>query len=571
MMKVSKINMKILNFRKIEEKYKRALNGSDIAIWEWNLKNNTLFASEKWEDIIGASTNNFKGLRDFIEKMVFYDDKESAINDLNFYIEGKVFSYKSEYRIVTKNQQVKWIVFRGKLIKDSNEENKVLSGSVYDVTEKKNREEEVSLIAYYDSLTGLPNRTLFLNNFREILKKAIANNKKGALIFIDLDNFKYVNDTFGHDYGDLLLKIFSQLLKVCAKDYGQISRLSGDEFIILIEEFNSVRDLKEICCNILNYCKTPFELREKQAYITASIGICTFPEHSSNVSELLRYVELAMYQSKLNGKNSYTFFQKSMNDSHSREILIEQELKNAIKNHELFLVYQPQINAVKNKIVGLEALLRWKNKKLGWVPPSEFIPIAEKSTMLIEIGDWVLGKVCKKIYQWKIKGYKFNTISVNVSPIQIKADDFIEKIIKVHEENKIPLNLLELEITEGTLMKLNEDKIGELNELIKKGINFSIDDFGTGYSSLNYLTVLPVSTLKIDKSFIDKIEDEKNKAVIDCILNLSKALKYKVIAEGVEMKEQVDLLIQSGCNIIQGYYFSKPVTENEIEIMLNYN
>jgi len=226
---------------------------------------------------------------------------------------------------------------------------------------------------------------------------------------------------------------------------------------------------------------------------------------------------------------------------------------------------------VENRIVAFEALLRWNNKKLGFVSPAEFIPIAEKTGIIVEIGDWVLDKVCKKIREFKDKKYKFDNVAINVSPIQIKEANFKDKIIKTCEKNDIPLNLLEIEVTESALIELNEEKIADLYELIKKDINISIDDFGTGYSSLSYLTVLPINTLKIDKSFVDNIEDEKNRAVIECILNLSKRLKYKVIAEGVEVKEQLNILMDLGCNIIQGYYFSKPVGEDELEKMLKNN
>ena len=226
---------------------------------------------------------------------------------------------------------------------------------------------------------------------------------------------------------------------------------------------------------------------------------------------------------------------------------------------------------MENRIVAFEALLRWNNKKLGFVSPAEFIPIAEKTGIIVEIGDWVLDKVCKKIREFKDKKYKFDNVAINVSPIQIKEANFKDKIIKTCEKNEIPLNLLEIEVTESALIELNEEKIADLYDLIKKDINISIDDFGTGYSSLSYLTVLPINTLKIDKSFVDNIEDEKNRAVIECILNLSKKLKYKVIAEGVEVKEQLNILMDLGCNIIQGYYFSKPVGEDELEKMLKNN
>jgi len=566
-----KIYKEDLDYKEIYEKYKQAIDGANIAVWEWNLQDNEFFISNTWNKITDYDVNEFENLFEFIRMTSIDKDRESAINDLNFFMEGKISFYRSEYRITTKKNQVKWLLFKGNMIKADNGEIVLLFGLVSDITEEKDREKSFEEIIYYDSLTELPNRALFLMNIKSILNNTIQFNQRGAIIFIDIDNFKSINDTLGHDYGDLLLKLFSRLLNICVKDYGKLYRLGGDEFIVLIDKFNSIADLKELCHIILNYCKKPFELNEKQIYVTISIGISIFPQDSSYMNDLLKFADLAMYKSKAKGKNTYTFFEQSLGESYTRKSLIEDQLKESIKNNELSIVYQPQIDALENKIVAFEALLRWNNKKLGYVSPIEFIPIAEKTGIIVDIGDWVLEEVCKKVREFKEKKYEFNHIAVNVSPIQIKEANFKDKMIKVCRENEIPLSLLEIEITEGTLIELNDEKTADLDELIKKDINISIDDFGTGYSSLSYLTVLPINTLKIDKSFIDNIGDAKNRAVIECILSLSKGLKYKVIAEGVETKEQLDILMNLGCNIIQGYYFSKPVVEDELEVMLKNN
>ncbi|OPJ63910.1 sensor domain-containing protein [Clostridium chromiireducens] len=563
-----KIKNNDLDYTEILEKYKKVVDEVSIAVWEWNIKEDKFFASNEWEKITECHFNN---LFDFIGKIVIHEDRERAINDLNFFIEGKISFYRSQFRIITEKNQEKWIFFKGNMVKDENGEVISLFGVASDITEVKKTQKISSESVYYDSLTKLPNRVLFLMDIKDILDKTIKLNKEGAIIFIDLDNFKAINDTLGHDYGDLMLKVFSQLLSICVKDYGRVYRVGGDEFIVLIEKINSIENLKKFCDTLLNYCKKPFELNEKQIYVTASIGISLFPQDSADMNDLMRFADLAMFKSKEYGKNTYTFFEEALSKAYSRRILIEVELKESIKNEELFIVYQPQVDALENRIVAFEALLRWNSKKLGFVSPAEFIPIAEESGIIVDIGEWVLDKVCKKIREFKDKKYEFNNIAVNVSPIQIKETNFKDKIIKVCKENEIPLNLLEIEITESTLIKLNNQKIADLHELINKDINISIDDFGTGYSSLSYLTVLPINTLKIDKSFIDNIESEKNRAVIECILNLSKSLKYKVIAEGVELREQLQVLMNLGCNVIQGYYFSKPVCEDELEEMMKIN
>ncbi|MFL0195444.1 EAL domain-containing protein [Clostridium sp. WILCCON 0269] len=547
-----------------EQMYTRALNGANIVLWEWNLKKYHMFFSENFVHMTGYSVEYFKSLFDFMEKTVVEEDKLSAKNDLTFFIKGNTVSYRSEFRILTKENHIKSLLVKGAATKNSDHKMFLLSGSISDITEEKRLEDYINHSAYYDSLTGLPNRILFKNT----LKTALSNYENGALIFIDIDDFKLINDTFGHDYGDLLLVIFSQLVTMCIKDSGTLYRLGGDEFIILINKFTSYKELKKLCIKIINYLKEPFEVKEKQIYITASMGITIFPNDSNDVTELYKYADLAIFQSKINGKNTVTFFQRELFHSYCRKLVIEQELKTAVENDEFYILYQPQIDATKNKVIGFESLLRWQNSRLGSVSPAEFIPISESTGSIVEIGEWVLNSVCKVIRQLQLKNYEFKTISVNISPIQLKKSDFVSKLISIYEKNKISPSLLEIEITEGTLIDLFTCKIKALNQLLEKGVKVAIDDFGTGYSSLNYLTTLPVNTLKIDKSFIDNIESKKNKAVIKSIISLCKSLDYKIIAEGVETKKQLDSLLGIGCNIIQGYYFSKPLSLNEIENIL---
>lgn len=547
-----------------EQIYKRALAGANISLWEWDLERCCIFFSDNFKNILGYDTKNFKNLFDFIEQIVIPQDKLSAKNDLTFFIKGNTETYRSEFKISTKEKHIRSLLVKGAATRNSAGEIILLSGSINDVTQKKRLEEYINYSAYYDSLTGFPNRILFRNDLKTILD----NYKNGALIFIDIDDFKSVNDTFGHDYGDLLLIIFSQLIAMCIEPYGTLYRLGGDEFILLIDKLNSYNKLKKLCMEISHYLRNPFEIKEKQIYITISIGIALFPEDSSDVAELYKYADLAVFESKQKGKNTTTFFKKELFYFYRRKLIIEQELNTAIENDELYILYQPQIDAVENKVIGFESLLRWKNRKLGFISPQEFIPICESTGIIIDIGEWVLNSVCKMIYELQLKGFKVETMSVNVSPIQLRNSDFVTRIINICEKNEISPSLLEIEITEGTLIDLYTCKIKTLDQLLKKGVRVAIDDFGTGYSSLNYLTILPVNTLKIDKSFIDNIESKKNKAVIKSIINLCKSLNYNIIAEGVETKRQLDCLLHIGCNIIQGYYFSKPLPTNKIEDIL---
>lgn len=558
--------MEMCNYRM--NMYKRAAEVIDDVIWEWNINNNTMYFSSKVKELTGYEADYFENLIDFIEKTAAEEDKETLIEDIKACINGNSFFYQDTYKIAVSEVEDKWLQLKGKVktISDNNEH--VFFGRIKDVTENVMLQKQISYMTYYDSLTELPNRVLFFEKLKNLLKRSEIENKQGALIFIDLDNFKAVNDNFGHQYGDLLLKMFAQLLNTLTINNTEAVRLSGDEFVILVYDFKSIKEVEDICDTIFDYLNNKFEIMDKQIYITASIGIAVFPEHSKDANELVKFADFAMYHSKSNGKKQYNFFSKEISDSYFRMSEIEDELKSAIKNHELSIVYQPQIDAVSNTVTGIEALIRWKNKKLGNVAPPEFIPIAEKNGFIVNLGNWIIEEVMSTAFTWLQKGYKLNSISINVSPVQMKDKHFKNTIINSCEKYSIPPNLLEIEITEGTLIEICKEKIEILDEIIKSGINIALDDFGTGYSSLNYLTSLPLNTLKIDKSFIDKIDNDKNIAVIKSIINLSETLNYKIITEGVETKEQLNIITDLGCKIIQGYYFSKPLSKADMELFL---
>lgn len=550
------------------ERYKRVMKAANDVIWEWNLNKNEIYFSEKLNEVVGYDRSCFSNLIDFIDKIVVSEDKHKAMDELENCLLGQSVFYQSTYKIRTKNGTIKWIQLKGKIFENQEDKTSLFSGVMTDVTENIKLQDQIRHMAYYDGLTELPNRRLFFKRLNILLEKAKNENKQGALIFFDIDNFKMINDSYGHKYGDMVLKIFAQLLDALTVDYGEIARLSGDEFVVLLYDFKDIQCIKRFCDSIQEYLKNYFEIEDKQIYVSVSIGVTIFPEHSKDQNELIKFADFAMYQSKFKGKKQYNFFSKDIAEEYFRIRLIEEELKNSIKNNELSIYYQPQIDVDSNNIIGIEALLRWKNNKLGYIGPQEFIAIAEKTGFIIELGNWVLENVLYTTYFWKQKGYKFDTIAINISPLQIKDKNFKEKVVNLCKKYSIPHELLELEITEGTLIDIRKERIQILEDIIKAGINIAIDDFGTGYSSLNYLTSLPVNKLKIDKSFIDNIENAKNLAVIKTIISLSEALNYTVITEGVETERQVKLLKKLGCNIIQGYFYSKPLPEKEIEKLL---
>lgn len=533
----------------------------DYAFWKLNITTGEIFFSEKAKEMTGYRLNHIKSLSEFINAVACEKDKAAAMEDLLNYTKGISPVYQSVFRVESKNREIKWFLLNGKISRDPLVCCDLFSGVILDVTQNE-------FLKKHDNLTKLPNREFFYERLKNSIKRAKACNRKGAVIDIDINSFKTLNNNFGHNSGDIILKLLSQFLTTLLGKYDELARIGDDEFIILIHDFTDITELTEICNKIFEYLKTPVTIMDAEIYITVSVGIAIFPEDSSNADELLKLCSYAIYNSRQNGKNQYTFFDRGAAEIYFRKILIECEIKNAILNDEIYVFYQPQVDAISKKVTGIEALLRWNNNKLGNVSPAEFIPIAEKCGCITEIGNWVLDRVLKTASLWKEKGYKFDNISINISSIQIKENNFKDNLLNTCSKYNISPSLIEIEITEGTLVEICEEKIEMFHELMSAGIHIAIDDFGKGYSSFNYLVALPVNTLKIDKSFTDNIENDRYRFVVKNILDLSKSLKYKVITEGVETEEQLNLITELGCNIIQGYYFSKPIPENEIENLL---
>ncbi|MGE5628325.1 MAG: EAL domain-containing protein [Solirubrobacterales bacterium] len=547
--------------------YNKVLNIGNFDLWEWDINEDCLKIIGQLECLPKYSGKAFKSPYEFINTFVIKEDRAAAINDLNLFINHNYKKYRSEMRIIVDGK-IRWILLEGTHDRTEGKPD-FLYGTIMDITHNKKIESEIGVFIYYDALTGLPNRTWLLENFEIEVNKGLQGDHSKAVIFIDIENLKSINNSFGYDYGDTFLKLFSQLLTACKGKDHSIYRFDGDEFVIFIPGANSRKEVEDLCSEILDYCKYPFQVKDKKIFISLSIGIAFYPEDTKNINDIFMHANLAMYQSKKEGKNRVTHFKSNLADSYLRKTKIEHELKNAIRNNELYLLFQPQFHINKNSITGFEALLRWNSPSLGMISPGEFIPIAEKTGDIVEIGEFIIKQTANKIGELLDKGCIFDCIAINVSPVQFMKKNFLKHIEELFTEKNIPLNKLEIEITEGTLIDFHMDNLSIFNDMIEKGIKIAIDDFGTGYSSLNYLTMLPISTLKIDKSFIDNISDRKNRAVIELIIKLSNTMKYNVLAEGVETLDQLQLLQEVGCEIIQGYYFSKPVFENELESMLN--
>lgn len=425
--------------------------------------------------------------------------------------------------------------------------------------------DEIKKLAYYDQLTNLPNWNFFK---KEVEKRIEKNSGDNFSIFqIDLNNFKNINDIFGYEYGDKLLrqtgKVLSQL------HIGMVARMGGSEFLILKNGCGSRQDLKNEAQCIIDTISGLWNIDGTETLISVTIGITVYPRDGEEVATLLRNADIALNRTKLVGKNSYKLFEKSMYNEILKKVEIEKELRKAIKNNEFILYYQPQVDIENRKVVGFEALIRWNSPKLGWVMPLEFINLAEETGLIIPIGEWVLKTACTQNKMWKDNGYSYDFISINVSPIQLKEDNFVYMVKKVLDETGLKPEYLEIEITESVVMESLEGNLKVINELKSIGVKVALDDFGSGYSSLNYLKNIPINTLKIDKTFIDGICSDYYEGIItEEIIKLAHRMKLEVVAEGVEAEDQLESLKDKNCNKIQGYYFGKPMPSEDIEDFL---
>jgi len=430
---------------------------------------------------------------------------------------------------------------------------------VNDISEKKQKESLIHNLAYFDSLTDLPNRMLFQERVVSKIPALKRNSKKMALFFIDMDNFKNINDTFGHLTGDKFLIEVAESIKILLREQDTLARLGGDEFTIILEDAESISDIASVADKIINRFKNPVMIDGREFFTGASIGISIYPDDSQSYEELMRAADTAMYQVKESGKNGYQFYTKSMNEKITQRMLIENDLRNAIGKNELFLEYQPKVNLETNSVYGMEALIRWNHSEIGLIRPDQFIGISEETGQILEIGLWVAKQAIRDTKMLHDEGSKL-TVSINVSSKQLNDLSFVEDICSIIDDIGLDKSYVELEITESHIMKNVDKALIILNLLHVRGFKLSIDDFGTGYSSLSYLKKLPAKTIKIDRSFVLDIDkNEEDCSIVSAIIAMAKSLGKDVIAEGSETKEHIEALKSLSCNQIQGYYFSKPL------------
>ncbi len=547
-----------------KKRLQQVMDVSQEGLWEWNAKTNEVLHNSQWEHITGVrhSDNSYQEF----ESCILPEDKQKVRDALMLLVERNK-PYSIEFRMQRPDGKVIWVWDRGKVAEFDKDGNPLwLVGIAQDITEEKHNQEKITHLAYYDQLTGLANRTNLEEEVHFAIAESRKNNAYNALLFLDLDRFKLLNDSYGHDMGDRLLQEVAKRLRTCVGTGDTLARFGGDEFVVLLagldanNEGEAALKAEDIAQAILNSFEHSFSLGDYEYFCSTSIGVSIFSTDDMTLDELLKQADMAMYDAKGAGRNAIRFFDPEMQTAAHSRIILEADLKRDLNAQKLEIHYQPQI-ASSGKIVGVEALLRWPHDELGMVPPSEFIPIAENSGLILSLGDWVLKTACQQLAEWANDPVMSDIhLSINVSPVQLHGKYFVNSVINALNESGAPAHKLKIEITESMLVRNMDECICKMQCLKKHGVLFSLDDFGTGYSCLSYLKKMPLDQLKIDQSFVrDILVDPNDAAIAEMIVGLGDTLNLSVVAEGVEEEEQRIRLQQLGCHAYQGYLFARPM------------
>jgi len=556
-----------------DERFRSLVSNIPGAVYRYTLSApgewKTDFISDVIKDISGLSAAEFMGksIAAYFEKvlpqdlLLLQDAFEKSIR------EGSMFSL--DYRIRHVNGDFRWVHDHGRAVR--NEEGRVthVDGVISDVTERTKEKERFNQLVYYDALTNLPNRELFIDRLDQAIQQARRKKEIGAVLALDLDHFKRINDTLGHPIGDQLIKAVSvRLLKVLF-DSDTVTRIGGGAFILLLPRVKKNEDAENVANKLLMAFKSPFLINGHELFTSCSIGIALFPNDGETSDILIKNADAAMHIAKERGKDRFQLFSSSIANNSFERLVLENSLRRALERNEFQLYYQPQLDLRTGKTIGAEALIRWQHPDLGFIPPLEFIPIAEETGLIHPIGEWVLRTACEQKKLWDLEGFKSFRISVNLSARQFHYATLVDMVGDTIRKSGIDARDLDLELTESTIMDRLDETTLTLRRLKNMGTHISIDDFGTGYSSLMYLKTFPIDTIKIDKSFVNNVTtDPDDRAITQAIISMAHSLKLDVVAEGVETKEQLELLKSQSCDIIQGYLFSKPIPVHDISPFL---
>ena len=520
------------------------------------------YQSPSVKHLLGYDPGPMIGLNQF--DLVHRDDAEQMREAFRELLSRGQMDRAVEFRVIRSDGEWRTLEAIGKNCLDVPAVQGIIVNT-RDITDRKNIEERVQYLAFHDALTGLPNRSLMQDRVSQAISRAERSTKRFAVMFIDIDNFKNINDTLGHDVGDELLRQVAARLIDSVRTHDTIARQGGDEFIVLLDQLEGHQGATRVAQKILDALRLAFQVGGTDQHVSGSIGIALFPDDGRDAPTLLKNADTAMFHGKALGKNTYQFFTPQMNIAVKRRAAMESNLRAAVKNGDFTLVYQPQIDLNTGEIVAFEALVRWVSEDSGTMMPGEFIPLAEETGLINDIGEWVLREACRQAVAWRGAGYPSRRMAINLSARQLADKGFVELLVGILAETGLDANDLELEITESQVMRQGEGSVMLLNEIAGMGVHLAVDDFGTGYSSLSYLKRLPIGKLKIDQSFVRDITvDPNDTAIVVAIISMAKSLDLDIIAEGIETAGQLTLLRAKGCSVGQGFYFSVPMSADDL-------
>ncbi len=546
------------------QKVEAALDGAKLGLWEWDMRADVRIVDARGADMLGYGVGDQAALNDW-RQQVHPEDLPAVDGALADYVAGRSQRYNIEYRIRHRDGRWVWLQSRGKVVERAADGTPLrMLGTRMDISDRKEAEAKITHLAFYDGLTQLPNRRLLMDRLQHAVTKSARTAHHGAVLFIDLDNFKSLNDTMGHDMGDALLQVVAQRLQQVVRSSDTVARLGGDEFVILLEDLGddgtaATAGAALVASKVLEALSNGYTLDGHAVRTTPSIGVVLFGAGPHTVGDLLRHADMAMYEAKADGRATWRCFDPRMQQALDASAALEADLRLALIRQQLYLSYQPVVDR-SAQVTGVEALLRWAHPQRGEIGPAEFIPQAEKSELILELGEWVLEAACLQLVQWAAAPASAHlTMAVNVSARQFRQPGFVDQVLMVLQRTGADPRLLKLELTESMLLTDVDDVIGKMSALRAHGVGFALDDFGTGYSSLRYLKLLPIDQLKIDRSFVqDMLHSRHAASIVRAIVNLAYGLDLAVVAEGVETRAQWTALEAIGCTAFQGYLFGRP-------------
>lgn len=551
-----------------EERFRTLTSLAPVGIFQLDAQQKFLYANQRWHDI-SCIEHNTPALGDWF-RAIHPADLKALQPYWQALIQHKN-SFSEEFRLLSPSNEVVWVQLLISAIHNRDGNLTGYLGTLTDITELKNAQLQMETLAFYDALTGLANRRLFRDRLESAILSAQRHQKSVALLFLDMDQFKRINDSLGHDAGDELLVVVAKRLKECVRETDTVSRIGGDEFTILLTNIQHNSDVVTVAEKLLERLAEPINIHNQEINTSVSIGITLTPDDSSDANILMKNADMAMYQAKELGRNNFQFFSEEMNRIVLEHIELENELENALIQNQFILTFQPKVNIHDFNVVGVECLLRWHHPVKGLIAPDKFIPIAEETGQILAIGDWVLQQACSKMALLIKNGYMLatNKVAVNLSARQFTDPELLNRISNALKTSGLPASNLELELTESILMEDVENAISTMHSIKQLGITIAIDDFGTGYSSLSYIKRFPIDVLKVDRSFVMDIPDDQNDmAITAAVIAMAHKLNLTIVAEGVETKEQLSFLHSNRCNEGQGYFFSPPLYINELKAFL---